>query len=73
MGDLYKQQRDILLPHVKQNFPNSVIEQDDFFSSLVSNYKEKTVFTVGTPTTTPDEITLGLIDNIEIVEAVRTL
>ena len=73
MGDLYKQQRDILLPHVKQNFPNSVIEQDDFFSSLINNYKEKTEFTVGTPISTPDEITLGLIENIQIVEAVRTI
>ena len=73
MGDLYKQQRDILLPHVKQNFPNSVIEQDDFFSSLISNYKEKTVFTVGTPNAKPDDITLSLINDIEVVEAVRKI
>lgn len=73
MGDLYKKQKEVLLPHVKQNFPNSVIEQDDFFSSLITNYKEKIEFTVGTPNTKPDDITLGLIENIEVVEAVRTL
>ena len=73
MSQLVDKQKEILTNYLVQNNPSILIEQDDFFSSLVLNYKEKFVPKVGTPTTTPNERVLKLIDNFSTVEAVRTL
>ena len=73
MSQLVDKQKEILTNYLVQNNPSILIEQDDFFSSLVLNYKEKFVSKVGTPTPTPNERVLKLIDNFSTVEAVRTL
>ena len=73
MSQLVDNQKEILTNYLVQNNPSILIEQDDFFSSLVLNYKEKFVSKVGTPTPIPNERVLKLIDNFSTVEAVRTL
>ena len=73
MSQLVDKQKEILTNYLVQNNPSILIEQDDFFSSLVLNYKEQFVSKVGTPTPTPNERVLKLIDNFSTVEAVRTL